>query len=156
VELVGSQRTAAVIWPARQEDEGKGLIRMDDHIRKNAGVRLGDKVVVKKAEFSEAKKVVLAPTQEIRVIASGYDRILKKNFIGRPLTKGDRVLISVFGSGFIYQVVDTNPNGIVKVTDFTQFILKEEPVKDALAGIPRIAYEDIGGMDAGSKSQGND
>jgi transitional endoplasmic reticulum ATPase len=147
VEIRGSQSTAAVIWPARQEDEGKGIIRMDNLIRRNAGVALGDKVSVRKAEFSEAKRVVLAPTQDVRIIASGYDRILKKNFIGRPLNKGDQVLISVFGSGFIYQVIDTNPRGIVKVTDFTQFVLKEEPVKDALGGIPRISYEDIGGLD---------
>lgn len=147
IEIMGTQRTAAVIWPARLEDEGRGIIRMDNLIRRNAGVGLNDKVIVKKAEFGEAKRVVLAPIQEVRIIASGYDRILKKNFIGRPLNKGDQVLISVFGSGFIYQVIDTNPRGIVKVTDFTQFVLKEEPVKDGLSGIPRISYEDIGGMD---------
>lgn len=147
VEISGTLHTAAVIWPARQEDEAKGIIRMDNLIRRNAGVALGDKVTVRKAEFGEAKRVVLAPTQDIRIIASGYDRILKKNFIGRPLNKGDQVLISVFGSGFIYQVIDTSPRGIVKVTDFTQFILKEEPVKDAMSGIPRISYEDIGGLE---------
>jgi len=147
IEITGAQKTAAVIWPARQEDEGKGIIRMDNLIRKNAGVGLGEKVIVKKAHYEDAKRVVLAPTQEVRIIASGYDRILKKNFIGRPLHKGDRVLISVFGSGFIYQVIDTNPRGVVKVTDFTQFVLKEEPVKDSLSGIPRIAYEDIGGLE---------
>ena len=146
VEIQGIHKTAAVIWPARQEDEGKGIIRMDNLIRRNAGIGLGEKVIIKKAEYAEAKRVILAPTQEVRIIASGYDRILKKNFIGRPLHKGDRVLISVFGSGFIYQVIDTNPRDIVKVTDFTQFILKEEPIKDSLAGIPRIAYEDIGGL----------
>lgn len=147
VEIMGTQRTAAVIWPARLEDEGRGIIRMDNLIRRNAGVGLGDKVTVKKAEYSEAKRVVLAPIQEVRIIASGYDRILKKNFIGRPLNKGDQVLISVFGSGFIYQVIETVPRGVVKVTDFTQFVLKEEPVKDGASGIPRISYEDIGGLE---------
>ena len=147
IEIQGSKKTAAIIWPARQEDEGMGIIRMDNLIRHNAGISLGEKVLARKAEFKESKKVILAPTQEVRIIASGYDRILKKSFIGRPLTKGDNVWISVFGSGFIYTVVDTNPRGIVKVTDFTQFVLKEEPVKEALEGVPKIAYEDIGGLD---------
>jgi len=148
VELEGARRTAAVIWPARQEDEGREIIRMDNLIRHNSGIGLGERVRVRKAQFSDAKRVVLAPTQEVRIIASGYDRILKKNFIGRPLTKGDNVWISVFGSGFVYSVIDSNPRGIVKVTDFTQFVLKQEPVKDQLEGIPRIAYEDIGGLEA--------
>jgi transitional endoplasmic reticulum ATPase len=147
VEIEGTKRTAAIIWPARIEDEGKGIIRMDHFIRQNAGVGLGEKVVVRKADVKEAKKVVLAPTQEVRIIASGYDRILKKSFLGRPLTSGDAIWVPIFGSGFVYKVVDTNPRGVVKVTDFTQFLLKEKPVKGELEGVPRVAYEDIGGLD---------
>jgi transitional endoplasmic reticulum ATPase len=147
VEVAGTKKTAAVVWPARSEDEGKDIIRMDSLIRHNAGVGLGEKVIIKKAEYKDAKKVVLAPTQEVRIIASGYERILKKTFIGRPLVKGDRVWISVFGSGFVYAVVDSNPRGIVKVNDFTQFVLKEEPVKESVENITRVAYEDIGGVE---------
>ncbi len=147
VEVEGQKKTAAIVWPARAEDEGKRLIRMDNFIRHNAGVGLGEKVAVRKAEPKEAKKVTLAPTQEVRIIASGFERILKKNFLGRPLTIGDSVWISVFGSGFVYRVIDTNPRGLVKVTDFTQFILKEKPVKGELESIPRVSYDDIGGLD---------
>ncbi|MBI2529919.1 MAG: CDC48 family AAA ATPase [Candidatus Diapherotrites archaeon] len=147
VEIEATKKTAAVVWPARPEDEGKDIIRMDSLIRRNAGVGLGEKVTIRKAHVEEAKKVVLAPTQEVRIIASGYDRILKRNFIGRPLTKGDSVWISVFGSGFIYIVTETSPRGIVRVTDYTQFILKEEPVKEAAEGVPKVAYEDIGGLE---------
>lgn len=146
VEIEGSKKTAAIVWPARTEDEGKDIIRMDNLIRHNAGVNLGEKVVVRPAQFKEAQKVVLAPTQDVHIIASGYERILKKTFIGRPLTRGDNVWITVFGSGFIYRVVETNPRGVVKVTDFTQFVLKDEPIKGELEGVPRIAYEDVGGL----------
>mgnify|MGYP000586638499 CR=1 FL=1 len=146
VEIEGTKKTSAVVWPARPEDEGRGIIRMDSLIRHNCGVGLGDKVIVRKAEYSEAKRVVLAPTQEVRIIASGYERILKRNFIGRSLVKGDQVWISVFGTGFIYVVVDTTPRGIVKVTEQTEFILKEEPVKEAEV-YTRVSYEDIGGLD---------
>jgi transitional endoplasmic reticulum ATPase len=146
-EIRGPTRsTAAVIWPSRSEDEGKGVVRMDSFIRHNSGVGLGDSVIVRKADYKDARDVVLAPTQEIRIIASGYNRILKKSFLGRPIVQGDNVWISVFGSGFVYQVVSTKPKGIVKVTDFTNFVLKEKPVKEGVEGIPTIAYEDIGGL----------
>jgi transitional endoplasmic reticulum ATPase len=146
VQIEGSKKTAAIVWPARVDDEGKKIIRADSFIRHNAGVALNEKVKVTKVVPQEGKKVVLAPIEEVRIIASGYDRILKKSFLGRPLTVGDNVWISVFGSGFIYRVVDTAPRGIVKVTDNTQFSLKEKPVKDELAGVPKVAYEDIGGL----------
>ncbi len=146
IEIEGTKKTAAVIWPARSEDEGREIIRMDNFIRHNAGIGLGDRVSVRKAEFKEAKKVVLAPTQEIRIIASGYERVLKKSFLGRPLVRGDSVWISVFGSGFVYKVIDTNPRGIVKVTDTTEFILREKPAKENVEAIPKVAYEDIGGL----------
>jgi len=146
VEVQGTKKTAAIVWPARAEDEGKGLIQMDSLIRHNAGTGIGEKVAVRKAVYKDAKKVVLAPVEQVRIIASGYERILKRDFIGRPITKGDQVLIRVFGSGFIYIVVDSQPKGIMKVVDATQFELKEEPAKGVIEGVPKIAYEDIGGM----------
>jgi SpoVK/Ycf46/Vps4 family AAA+-type ATPase len=146
VEIEGTKKTAAIVWPARTEDEGKDIIRMDNLIRHNAGVNLGEKVTIRPSQFKEAQKVVLAPTQDVHIIASGYERILKKTFIGRPLTRGDNVWITVFGSGFIYRVVETNPRGIVKVTDFTQFLLKDEPIKGELEGVPKKSYDDVGGL----------
>ncbi len=147
VEIEGSRKSAAIVWPARSEDESRGIIRMDNFIRQNVSTSLEEKVVVRKANYSDAKKVVLAPTQQIRIIASGYDRVLKKSFLGRPLSKGDISWIPVFGSGYVYKVVDTSPRGIVKVNDFTQFVLKEQPVNETRDSIQRVSYEDIGGLD---------
>ncbi|MEM4662704.1 MAG: CDC48 family AAA ATPase [Candidatus Diapherotrites archaeon] len=146
VEIKGSRTTAAIVWPARVEDEGKEIIRMDGFIRHNAGVGLNETVIVRKADYKEAQEVVLAPTQRIRIIASSYNKILKRTFLGRPLCQGDSVWISVFGSGFVYKVTSTKPRGIVKVTELTEFILKEKPAKEVPEGIPTVAYEDIGGL----------
>lgn len=146
VELEGTKRTAAVVWPAPPQDEGQGVIRMDGLVRHNCGMGIGEKVTVRKAVYKDAKKVVLAPTQQIRIIASGYERILKREFLGRPLLKGDNVWISLFGSGFTYIVADSDPKTVVKVTDKTEFILKEEPVKGDLETMTGVTYEDVGGL----------
>ena len=84
VEIEGTKITAATVWPAREEDEGRGIIRMDSLTRKNCGAGLGDKVTVRKANVKEAKTIVLAPTENIRIVAQGYESILKKILIGKP------------------------------------------------------------------------
>ncbi|MEM2899727.1 MAG: ATPase, partial [Thermoplasmata archaeon] len=61
VEIIGKKTTAAVIWRVTSEDENKGIIRIDGLVRKNAGVSIGDKVTIKKAETKNAEKVVIAP-----------------------------------------------------------------------------------------------
>ena len=60
VEIKGEKRsTAAMYWRARQEDSGMDIVRVDGIIRKNAGVSLGDRVVVKKVEAKPCTKLVL-------------------------------------------------------------------------------------------------
>jgi len=146
VELEAGKKTAAIIWPARSADEGREIIRMDSFVRGSCGVSAGEKVKVSKAVYSDAKKIVLAPREDVRIMASGYDRIIKRSFIGRPLSRGDDVLIAVFGRGLVYKVVDTNPRGIVKITDSTRFDLRDERAKEELDSVQRVAYDDIGGL----------
>jgi transitional endoplasmic reticulum ATPase len=145
VDIEGKKKTAAMVWPASPQDEGKGIIRMDPLLRQNTGTAIGDTVKVRPAKFAPADKIILAPTQQVKIIASGYDKMLKRTYLGKPMTKGDNVFVQVFGSGFVYVVVDTFPKGVVQVTDSTKIVLKEEPVKGVSAE-KRIAYEDIGGI----------
>ena len=55
VEVEGTKKTAAIVWPARANDEGKLLIRMDSFIRHNSGVGLGERVTVRRVIPKEAK-----------------------------------------------------------------------------------------------------
>lgn len=48
VEIVGRRRTAAKVWNGLPEDRGKGVIRMNSILRKNADVALNEIVKVKK------------------------------------------------------------------------------------------------------------
>jgi len=152
IEIEGSKKTAAVVWRAHPTDEGKGLIRIDNLSRKNSGAGLGDRVKIRKADVNEAKNVALAPLiskgQQIQ-FGSGIDNLIKKGLLKRPLTKGDNVIIpgiALFGSSLPFLIMNTNPTGIVSITENTIIKVKEEAAKVSEEEGPRVSYEDIGGL----------
>ncbi len=144
VEIKGKRSVAAIVLPAHPSDEGLGIIRTDGILRQNASVGLGDRVRISKAVIKPAKRIVLSPNQASRY-APGFDQYVKKNLIGKPLSKGDILSVNVFGTSFPFAVAQTNPAGLVIVTDQTEVLLHEEPIKE-LGKIATISYEDIGGL----------
>lgn len=144
VELKGKRSTAALVWQAHPQDEGLNIIRMDGYLRQNTGAGLGDKLVVRKAELKEAKKVVLAPTQPMKY-SPGFDQFVKKKMVGRALNRGDTVFIGVFGTSFPLVAAVVQPAGIVIINESTELVLKEAPEKEG-APVQTLSYEDVGGL----------
>jgi len=152
IEIEGLKKTAAVVWRAHPSDEGKGILRIDNLTRKNSGGGLGDRVKIRKAEVKEAKDVSLAPLiskgQQIQ-FGEGIDILIKKGLLKRPLTKGDSVIIpgiALFGSSLPFIIINTNPGGIVSISEETFIKVKEEAAREAEIEGPRVSYEDIGGL----------
>ncbi len=145
VEIIGRKKsTGAIVWRAYSEDEGLGIIRMDGILRQNIEVSLGDRVRVRKAKVTDAKKVILAPTQSIR-FSAGFGDFVKRRLIGRAVNIGDKIVVGVLGTTLPFIVVQTVPKGIVRISDITKVVVREEPSR-VRRGIPTIAYEDIGGL----------
>jgi transitional endoplasmic reticulum ATPase len=152
IELEGTKVTATSVWRAHPSDEGKRLVRIDNLTRKNAGTGLGDRVKIRRAEVKEARDVALAPLmpegQRIE-FGMGIDVIIRKNMLRRPITKGDEIIIpgiAFFGNALPFIIVDTNPHGIVMITERTVLHVKEEAAKITEEEGTRISYEDIGGL----------
>jgi transitional endoplasmic reticulum ATPase len=79
----------------------------------------------------------------------GIDVIIRKNLLRRPITKGDEIIIpgiAFFGNALPFIIVDSNPHGIVMITERTVLHVKEEAAKIAEEEGPRVSYEDIGGL----------
>ena len=146
VEIVGKRSTTAVAWPSYPEDLKKEIVRCDGVIRRNAGVSLGDKVVVKKAKVSVARQVTLAPEQMSVNIDFSFENFVKRKLLGQPLSRKDTVLIPILGRAIPFNVVTTVPSGIVVVTESTQLKVAEKPLLEGEKTAPSISYEDIGGL----------
>ena len=144
IEIKGKRRTVAKAMPSYPEDREKDIIRIDGTIRLNAKVGIDDKVEIKKLEGKEASRVVLAPVEPI--IISGVEEYLSRILESLPLVEGDRIRLSIFGSLIEFIVAEVKPRAdAVIVTQNTLIEVSEKPA-EAVKKIPKITYEDIGGL----------
>jgi len=145
IEIQGKRTTSAIAWPAYAEDQGLDIIRIDGLTRKNAGVALNEYVTVRKAKVKDATSVTLAPANmRLDRIDEGFVNFIKSRLMERTFAEGDSTLITVLGRPMPFTVVKTRPSGIVRITYNTKLRILSEPV--AKARLPRVTYEDIGGL----------
>jgi hypothetical protein len=121
VEIVGRKSTYAQAWPAYPEDEDKDIIRMDDAIRQNAGVGIGDTVKIKKVYLKPAQRVVLAPTEPIRL---DPEFLKKQILLGKPVARGQTIEVPFYGGAIRFVVVQVQPGPAAYVSIDTDVIIK--------------------------------
>src|SRR5271169_3120260 len=68
IEIQGKRKAAAIVWPGFSQDTGYAILRVDGNIRGNAGTGIDERVRIKKSEAEYARKVVIQPTQPIRLV----------------------------------------------------------------------------------------
>jgi len=146
VEIEGAKTTVAKVWQAHPQDEKQDIIRMDGILRANAGASLSDKVKVRKAELSDAKKITVAPTHHEISFGGDFANYMKqKVLMGRPFIIGDSFVISVLGQSISFTLESSTPKGPIQITDSTNVIIKSKP-SAVTTGEPGVRYEDIGGL----------
>lgn len=147
IEIQGKKKSTAIVWPGFQQDTGLSVLRIDGTIRSNAATGIDEKVRIRKLELGYAKKIVVQPTQPVRLV--GGEAYLSRVLRGRPVTEGQHVRIDVIGNPLTFVIAKVIPKGIAIVTEETEIELKETPYKPeegAKAEISDVHYEDIGGL----------
>jgi transitional endoplasmic reticulum ATPase len=92
ISIKDGRETLSIVDRAYPSDLGEEIIRIDGIARKNAKTSIGDQVEVKKIDAVEAKKITIAPAQK-GVIVQGEPENFKRGLLGKPVTKGDIVVI---------------------------------------------------------------
>jgi bifunctional DNA-binding transcriptional regulator/antitoxin component of YhaV-PrlF toxin-antitoxin module len=121
VEIVGRKTAYANVWPAYPEDEDKDIVRMDGIIRQNAGVGIGDTVKVKKVYLKPAQRVVLAPTEPIRL---DPEYLKEQILLHRPVARGQAIDVPFYGGVIRFVVVQVQPGPAAYVTIDTDVIIR--------------------------------
>jgi transitional endoplasmic reticulum ATPase len=146
VEIVGRRKTVAKVWNGLPEDRGKGVIRMNSILRKNADVSLNETVKVRKAEPKPAAFIKLAPVSMTIAVDANFLQYIKQRLREYVVVEGDMMQIYVLSQPLTFQVVQTKPtNAVLIITEDTQIQILEKPVSGVR--IPHITWEDIGDLE---------
>ena len=151
IYIEGKTRTVAKVWRMSVNDWNQGKIRIDNYIRANAGVGIGDKVTVSVVEKQiAAESVILAPPEDLpKDIPINYNSAVAK-LIDFPIHAEDSVPIAV-GMPFMpmqyvsYKVVSITPSEATIISRDTGIEFSDQPA-EGFEGMKLISYEDIGGL----------
>lgn len=143
MEIKGKDKLYAIAWPGNPEDP-QDLIRIDGSTRANLGVGIDSKVAVTRAEARPARKIVVAPTRQIRLM--GGPAYLLRMLQGRAVVKGEMLRVEMINSSLNLAVVSTMPAGAVLVTPETIISITRETLEELALLVRDISYEDIGGL----------
>ena len=138
------KKSYVLLWSSQPDDYDKKLLRIDGYTRNNVGVGIDDVVSVQKVMVKKAEQVILAPTEELNIV--GLEEHLPEMLEGRVVGKGDIIPLNIMGRRIGFVVAGTSPSDAASLIDSnTEFIIGSVP-KSAGKGVPRVAYEDIGGL----------
>src|SRR5918994_2243653 len=146
IEITGHKKKSYVLlWSSQPTDYDKKLIRIDGYTRSNISVGIDDKVTISKVNnVKKTEQVILSPTEELNIV--GLEEHLPELLEGRVVAKGDTIPLNIMGRKIGFVITSTTPLDAASLIDSqTEFIIGAIP-KAAAKGVPRVSYEDIGGL----------
>jgi transitional endoplasmic reticulum ATPase len=142
VVVEGGRPTVAKVWPGGDESG----IRIDADTRANAGVTIGDEVIVRPVSVTDAREVTLDVPVELD--EDTLDAV-RRDLLDRPLRVGETVRLERLGVRT--DVRATDPDGTVRITDRTDVRVVAHPEQGAAE--PRRGRPTAG---AGGEGTGSD
>ena len=138
------EKAVALVKRAQSQDESLDIIRVDGSTRFNAGISLGEFVLLKKVVVNPAQSITLAPRQNV-VFKDDPSHFFRHKLLGKPLRKNQSIIIHAMNTQWQFVVTKLSPGKVAIVNKNTKIIVSDQASSDAHK-IPEVSYEDIGGL----------
>jgi len=117
IEIIGRNRTVARCKGAFAWEKKKGIIRIDDLTRNNAGSKIDEPVLVRTIQCHRAKKIPLYPADDV---PSGTEKYVRDCIENQPIRFGDKIVLPFFEKKLEYLVMEPKPFPACIVTKNTK------------------------------------
>jgi len=147
VHPIVGKKTAALLYPGKDEDKGSNCVRIDSSLRRNLNASLDDNVEIRRIEASLADRITFAGVEE-SVIIRDPNRLVRM-LENRVITKGDILSFNAMGRRIDFIVIDYAPRAdAVRIHLETKITISEKTHKEIEElESRRVTYEDIGGLE---------
>ncbi|MFW9824635.1 MAG: CDC48 family AAA ATPase [Candidatus Thorarchaeota archaeon] len=147
IHSVAGKKTAALLYPGKDEDRSSNAVRIDSSLRRNLNASLDDVVEIRKIDANLADRITFAGVEE-SVIIRDPNRLVRM-LENRVITKGDILSFNAMGRRIDFIVVDYSPRAdAVRIHLETKISISEKTHKEIVEiESRRVTYEDIGGLE---------
>ncbi len=141
------KKTAALLYPGKEEDRGTNSIRIDSSLRRNLNASLDDIVEIRKIEASLAERITFAGLEESIILRTPQQ--ITQILENRIVTKGDIISFNAMGRRIDFVVIEYHPKAeAVRIHLDTTITISEKTHKEFEELERRkVTYEDIGGLE---------
>jgi len=141
------KKTAALLYPGKEEDRGTNSIRIDSSLRRNLNASLDDIVEIRKIEASLAERITFAGLEESIILRTPQQ--ITQILENRVVTKGDIISFNAMGRRIDFVVIEYHPKAeAVRIHLDTTITISEKTHKEFEELERRkVTYEDIGGLE---------
>ncbi len=141
------KKTAALLYPGKEEDRGTNSIRIDSSLRRNLNASLDDIVEIRKIEASLAERITFAGLEESIILRTPQQ--ITQILENRVVTKGDIISFNAMGRRIDFVVIEYYPKAeAVRIHLDTKITISEKTHKEFEELEKRkVTYEDIGGLE---------
>jgi len=127
--LSKTKKSATKALPLYPSDEEKKIARLDKIERENLAINIGDVIYLEKRKSEPAIQIIVHPVNQIPELDSKY---LADALESNAVIAGMKVIVPYFGGKLTFKVLNTLPDGIVTITQKTDFVIEEEDLPNEI------------------------
>jgi len=123
IEIQGQRKTYSKCLASPKKNHAHGILNIDGLIRSNAGIKIGNRIYIKKILATRAKKITIAP---LEITSFVEESEIKEALTLFPIIQGDNVVFENLDEHVFFRILETiPPNSALITTSKTDVQIKE-------------------------------
>ena len=123
IEIQGQRKTYSKCLASPKKNHVHGILNIDGLIRSNAGIKIGNRIYIKKILATKAKKITITP---LEITSFVEESEIKEALTLFPIIQGDNVVFENLDEHVFFRILETIPsNSALITTSKTDVQIKE-------------------------------